>query len=286
MSRPLLSLNQSIATLESNRLTVRVDAFHGARITALNFMGVELLLQRSAHPTNFGSTLWDAPQSRWHWPPPPTLDSEPYETCVTSDELQFKSAVDEESQLQFSKSIRAMEASDAIAITYGITNHAADSISVAAWEVTRVPPGITFLPATRISPRATSNLPGVMFASSCAWYQPEAATLELGKKAFFDGAAGWLAHVFPQRIMLLKSFTLLTEELYSPGHAAIEVYGHEQAAYVELENMGARTLLAPGDSLRYQVEWRVALLSDDVPLTAGSTLLVDFAHALDRRDKS
>lgn len=286
MSRPLLSLNQSIATLESEQLLLQVDAQHGARITSLQWTGQELLTQRSEHSANFGSTLWDAPQARWHWPPPFTLDCAPYETYITADELQFKSAVEETSRLQFTKAIRALESRDGVAITYGITNHSTQSITIAAWEVTRVPPGLTLLPSTQLAPQASSNLPGVVFAKDCAWYQPDAATLDLGKKAFFDATAGWLAHVLPQRFMLLKVFPLLSADQYSPGHAGIEVYGHEQAAYVELENMGPRTLLAAGESLQYEVIWRVVVIPDNVSLTAGNESLVEFAQALHRRSNS
>src|SRR5206468_1895297 len=111
-------------------------------------------------------------------------------------------------------------------------------------------------------------------------YQVDPTPLDIGKKAFFDVHAGWLAHVTPNHMLFIKSFTPLKSAQYSPGHAAVEVYAHIDGAYVELENHGPRTLLAPGESLSHVVRWFAAALPVGIDARVGNEELVDFAQKI------
>lgn len=286
MSKRLLSLNQHIFTLKNGPLSLEVNAQHGARITSFAYENQEVLTQPHEHAENFGSTLWDAPQSRWRWPPPILLDSAPYTAHVNADQLQFTSSRDEESGLQFIKVFRLLADPMGVEIEYFIKNTGSAALTTAAWEITRAPGGLTFLPSSQLTPSAASTLPGVQFTGGHAWYAIDPSPLDIGKKAFFDMDAGWLAHVTPNRMLFIKSFTPLTPDQYSPGHAAVEVYAHIDGAYVELENHGPSTLLQPGETLGYPVHWQVQPLPAAVKMIAGSKTLVEFAQEILHAKKS
>ena len=286
MYKPLLSLNHDTATLQSGPVSLKVNTQHGARITSFAYETQELLTQPDEHAENFGSTLWDAPQSRWHWPPPAVLDSSPYTARITPHQLEFTSAADQASGLQFSKFIRPMRDAAGVEIEYQITNVGSRPITTAAWEVTRVPGGLTFCPAMELARSCESTLPGIQFVDRHAWYTIDPAPLSIGKKAFFDVREGWLAHVLPSRVLYLKSFPPLNPVRYSTGHTAVEIYAHIDGAYVELENHGPRTYLEPGTSLSHVVHWFVRTVPEHIELRAGHQQLVEFAHALIDTKKS
>jgi hypothetical protein len=187
--------------------------------------------------------------------------------------------------LQFSKRVRAGKTAS-IEVEYEITNTGNEPIATAAWEISRSPAGLTFLPASRLTPTAETTLPGVQFTEGHAWYQIDPAPLDIGKKAFFDVNAGWLAHVTPNRQLFIKSFEPLQPQQYSPGHAAVEVYAHIDGAYVELENHGPRTLLKSGESLSYIVNWYVHPIPADIKLQVGDQKLVEFAQEILRLEKA
>jgi len=272
-------------TLEHGALKLKIDAHHGARIVSFSSNNMEVLTQPGEHAENFGSTLWDAPQTRWGWPPPPTLDSAPYKISRDKSQLEFRSAIDTVSGLQFTKRVRAGN-SACIEVEYGITNTGNQAVSTAAWEISRSPAWLTFLPASRLTPTVESMLPGVQFIDGYAWYQIDPAPLDIGKKAFFDVHAGWLAHVTPNRQLFIKSFVPLRPDQYSPGHAAIEVYAHIDGAYVELENHGPRTMLHSGQSLSYAVRWYAHAIPADIKLEVGNHQLAGFAQEILRAEKS
>ena len=285
MSNILLSLNRHVATLQNGSVQIKVDVSHGARIISFSHQDVEILTQPTDHAENFGSTMWDAPQSRWKWPPPTALDSEPYAEHVAGDVLECTSAVDRASGLQFWKRIRPLPTA-AVEIEYGIKNAGPLPITTAAWEITRTPAGLTFVPATQLAVAAESTLPAIQFTDNHAWYTVDPAPLEIGKKAFFDVSAGWLAHVTPNRQLFIKSFAPLKPKQYSPGHAAVEVYAHIAGAYVELENHGPRTTLQPGQSLKYAVRWFAQSIPDDMVVKIGNQVLIDLAQEILDTEKS
>jgi len=283
--KPHLSLQQNIATVQLDSLILKVDAGHGARIVSFAADGEEVLTQQADHAENFGSTLWDAPQTRWGWPPPFVLDSAPYAAHSDGTQIEFVGAVDGTCGLQFIKRVKPLVKNKAVQIEYEIRNAGIQSISTAAWEISRSPAGLTFLPSLQLAEDTESTLPGVEFIGGCAWYEVDPLPLNIGKKAFFDVTGGWLAHVAPNRQLFIKAFAPLHQEQYSPGHAAVEVYAHIDGAYVELENHGPRTLLQPGESLSYRVQWRVAAIPERIELKARSSELVEFARQILRAEK-
>ena len=280
----------NLFNVQNDTLSLVVDANAGARIVSLRFKGVEMLTQAEDHPQNYGSTLWYAPQSHWQWPPPAALDTSPYVAATDNGRLDFTSAVDATSGLQFIKRFRLDNQSNCAELEYIIRNTAIQPVAAAAWELTRMPGWLTFFPATCFASHVQSTLPDVQIIGDTSWYTLNKANLPISSKAFFDVnhniTQGWLASITPQRLLLVKSFPVLHPQDYSDGHAAVEVYAHEHGAYVELENHGGKTLLQQNDSLSYIVRWFVQAIPDNIEVHAGNQQLVEFAQALINTEKS
>ena len=56
-------------------------------------------------------------------------------------------------------------------------------------------------------------------------------------------------------LVFTKRFADLTPEQPAPGEAEIQVYVNQGKTYIEIENQGAYTALAPGEKLSWTVRW-------------------------------
>ena len=241
-------------TLESGPVTLKVDRANGARIVSLQFQQKELLTGPEIHPENYGSTLWTAPQRAWRWPPYPVLDRGPYAVVQENDGLEFTSATDSTTGLQFIKIFDPLPADTAISITYRIKNNGQNAWQGAPWEVTRVPSeGLIFYQGDQAQVLEKTNLPYEQVGELVV-FEPEKYPLEEAKKLFANGEGGWLAH-WRDQVLFVKKFPDLSPGQVAPGEEEVEVYIHQNKDYIELENQGAYQELAPGDSLEWEVRW-------------------------------
>ena len=268
--------------LVSGPLGVTVDANVGARIISFTYQGMEILTQPSVTAMSYGSTFWDAPQSRWQWPPPATLDSAPYTAHIDGDKIILTSAVDASSGLQFVKQLRLAGQPVHLEVTYTIKNAGSQTIQAGPWEITRVPGGLTFFPFDKVEKLPDSNLPDVTTSNGITWYNFTKASLAKDKKGFFGACEGWLANVTPGKLLFLKSFRAVNAAQYPPGQAAVEIYGHDLGDYTELENHGPFTILKPDESLDYVVRWTAQPIPAAIDVAPGNEALVQFARALSR----
>jgi hypothetical protein len=184
--------------------------------------------------------------------------------------------------LSVTKKFSADFAKKAIVIEYIIKNEGSAAKRVAPWEITRVAGGgLTFFAADSAPTQQmagsvkpvtmTTNSEGVYWFDYPASAQPETKLLANGK--------GWVAHVTPSNVLLLKSFPdLMTTEL-APDESEVELYTNQAASasvgYVEVENLGAYAMIAPGSMSTWTVRWFLRTLPDGVT-AAPSKALVDF----------
>lgn len=257
-----------------------VDARNGGRIVSFARDGEEILTPASVHAENYGSTLWDSPQTTWNWPPRAVLDQRPYSVRQDGDVLELESGVDP-CGLQFVKRFRADLTARRIEIEYLIRNCSVQSISVAPWEVTRTRGGLSFFPYEVTEGLPSNDLHPIVKHDGICWYPFAPAVLELGRKLFALGREGWLAHVGErQRLLFLKTFPVTPPDQLAPGQGAVEIWGHDRALYVELENHGPYVNLAPEQQLSYRVHWYLEPLPADLRLGVGDPALVAFAREI------
>lgn len=263
-----------------------VSPEHGGRITRFELDGVNVLSGPEQNRDNWGSTFWPSPQAAWGWPPTPALDKEPYTAKVEGSTLVLQSAVatiesgGAAKRLRVAKRFRASLERRAIVIDYTLSNEGERAERWAPWEISRVHPrGLTFFPSgpggLRMNHLDTSEVDGIR------WYQHDPSFVpsdDLGKKLCADGAEGWIAHA-GSGLLFLKTFDDVPAADQAPEpEGEIEIYGARN--YVEVEQQGRYTELAPGASLSWTVRWLLRSIPSHVDVGIGSAPLVALARSL------
>jgi hypothetical protein len=279
----------NLYTLTMGDIKMVVDASTGARITELSLGGTNVL-ETAAEQTNYGSTYWPSPQSSWCaagggcWPPIAAIDSQPYSGSIDDAAKAINMASGAatiptvaDSALTIAKQFTPVPASGSIDVTYTLTNTSPSvSLSVAPWQVTRVAAGgITFFaPGTGTVTYQADSDPAFMTTAAAGdlWYQ--SAPVHHDSKAFADGT-GWLAQATPDKFLFLTSFPDIQPTDAAPGESEIEFF--TDSSYVELEDQGTYTALAPGQALTWTVRWKLRRLPSNASLTVGDPQLAAFA---------
>ena len=228
-------------------------AANGGRIISFR-LGNKELITNIKENENFGSTLWTAPQSDWGWPPFETLDQVEYNVEKFGDTLKMTSKPDIKSGFQFEKTFIAID-NHFIRIEYCIRNISKKEKAVAAWEVTRVPcGGLAFFPTGEIGKVPESTLKCNLPQHGINWVSIDKSPEDNHQKLYATAREGWLGYTFKD-VLFIKQFPNTKPDDYSPNQAEVEIYVNAKKSYAELENHGSYTLLQPGKSLSYTVNW-------------------------------
>jgi hypothetical protein len=231
-------------------LTMMINPQMGARITSFKYRNHEVLSQLEGAYSS-GSTFWTSPQKEWFWPPVPEIDEYSYVVTEEDGDVVMTSRVSELLKLRVVKRFAADVADNAIVITYSIINEGNEVRKVAPWEITRVANDgvIRFdAPAESIWPAALLDF---IDKDGVAYYEADEAPEN--RKVNADGK-GWLSYE-AKGLVFTKRFADLTPEQPAPGEAEIQVYVNQGKTYIEIENQGAYTALAPGEKLSWTVRW-------------------------------
>jgi hypothetical protein len=267
-------------------LALTINPAAGGRISSLRFAGKErLITQREADGgNNWGSVLWPSPQQSWGWPPPAALDAQPYKVSVTERGVRLTSGVDPDLKIAFAKHYRLGKVANTLVADYRITNHAKRPVTLAPWEVTRVPAaGAVFFPTGETEP-VKGPLAPLPFTSvgDISWFAyPSGGTGPDNLKLITDGEEGWLAY-HHNDWLLVKVFDNVPAPLMAPGEGEIEVYASGNNTYLELEQQGFLTTLMPQQALTWQVVW----VCDRVSPQADRDVLIKRARTLAGRART
>ncbi|MDP2317052.1 MAG: hypothetical protein Q8P41_29435 [Pseudomonadota bacterium] len=252
--------------------TLELDPALGARVTRLAVGDVDVLTDATTHATNWGATFWTSPQSDWGWPPVAALDTGAYAATLDGGTLVLTSGAATVGGGTIDVEKRVSVDTTGITFDYRIRNLGAEGVSLAGWEVARVPVGgLTFFRAGDSLSSSVGTFPAVE-QDGVVWYDgtPPAEAAKL----VADGTGGWLAHVV-DGVFLLKSFADVPSADQAPGEGEIEVYA--AGGYTEVENQGAFGPIGPGESATYTVRWTVSVVPEDVWVGVGSEGLVGLA---------
>lgn len=261
-----------------------VDPAIGGRITSLTFDGRNFLTGPDVNDFNWGSTFWPSPQSVWKWPPSAELDNKPYAVTAADSTLKMVSQQDPKTGMVVTKEIAAIGDPGYYILRYTLTNRSPMPQGVAPWEVTRVHTGgLTFFPKGDGGMRG-GLLPLTTVADGIAWFTYEADRLPIqgDRQLYTDGAEGWMAHL-DGRTVLIKKFPDVPLKKNAPKEGEIELFASEiksEKGYVEIEHQGPYEMLAPGDSLTWEVHWYLRELPDGLEATPGNNLLVDYVRTV------
>ncbi|MDO3387020.1 DUF4380 domain-containing protein [Gilvimarinus sp. SDUM040013] len=257
-----LSLTNGRVYLERGPLRVSITPAVGGRIESLSYGAVERLAPRSANNNEWGNVLWTSPQADWGWPPPEALDSAPYRIEITATGVQLHSSKSEKLGVSLSKAYALAENTDTLIIDYQILNQSDREITLAPWEITRLPAqGQVFFPKGD-TPYHSGQFAPLDFTHSAgiAWFDYAAQTLSADHyKSMTDGDEGWLAYQADDWLFV-KAFENVPADLIAPGEGEIELYAKGDGSYIELEQQGYLTTLLPGEALDWRVLWAFELL--------------------------
>jgi hypothetical protein len=271
--------------LEFSGIFFEVSWKLGGRITSAKVGARELLTDASLNPINYGSTFWTAPQSDWHWPPVAELDTAPYSASTEAAGFTLVGPVVTSidgvvAGLAVTKRFSADFAKNAIVAEYTLVNTSSVAKRVAPWEITRVARGGLTFYASDSAPMQAGERPLLPSTRSgdTYWFQHDERTPVEGKLNA-DGK-GWVAHVTPERALLIKTFPDIQQSQAAAGEGEVEIYANLNVkapnAYVEVENQGAYSEIPAGGSLQWTVRWYLRALPENVSAAPGSADLLDF----------
>ena len=251
---------QNITALEDGKycitnedFTMTVDAQPGGKILSVKLGDAEILNQ-GRFPNSFGSTFWTSPQAEWNWPPVAEYDTKPFSAEIKDGRLLLTGEKSERFGYRIRKCFETNPEDGTIVVTYTIVNESDQTRKVAPWEISRVPNGgVVFFDAPSVEP--ANNMEGLPFTFSdgAAWYVMDEASMN--RKINADGH-GWLAFS-AGGLMLVKAFDDIEAAQAAPGEAEIQIYANPGKTFVEIEEQGPYTTLAPGASLDWTVRWYV-----------------------------
>ena len=263
-------------------LAMEVASAAGGRITSLRLGTHELLTGASVNAINYGSTFWTSPQADWGWPPIAAIDSAAFTLASPSQSecaLQGMQVADSAHPnidgVQIEKHFSADLAADALVVRYTIANQGASARRLAPWEITRVAPGGLTFYASDGEPTGDRKPPTTR-AGGCVWLE-HGPGVAVDSKLFGDGK-GWLAHVSPDNVLLLKVFDDVAAGAAASGEAEIELYSGQ--GYDEIEAQGSYAEIQPGAARDWTVRWYVRALPDGLARTVGNPELVAFVEGL------
>ncbi|MCF0244001.1 MAG: hypothetical protein HUK06_04430 [Bacteroidaceae bacterium] len=251
--------NNGVYTINSGNAVMTVDCQRGGKITSLTLDGKELIAQHKKiegmpfeNFNDYGSTFWPSPQSTWNWPPIATYDSKPYKAEVNDKKLILTSGKDEKYPYIFKKTFLPI-GSGKYSITYTIINNSDTAVSVAPWEITRVPSGgEIFFEASSIRPDNEveyTQEKGII-------HIPFVPVARKNRKIFAD-AKGWLCFA-DNGLLFKKTFADITHEQAAPGEDEVEIYRNFGTTYTEIENQGAFVTIQPKQEHSWNVLWEIA----------------------------
>lgn len=277
-------------TMTACNVVMDVNPQVGARVTNLTMDSTNIIapcecLSGGSASNTSGSTFWTSPQKGWPtiWPPVAAVDGDPYTPDISGNHLIATGSADPSLGASVTKDFSADDGTCWVTLIYTIT--ATKAITVAPWEITRVPHGgIAFFPlgdSDKLVPGPllayvttdTTTLPNMV------WFDDTAKTASNagGSKLIADGEDGWLAYALDGNLFI-KQFPDTLSGSCAPGEGDVEIYADATAGFLQLEAQGAYSALAQGESLSWTVRWRVVPIPSNVTIARGDASLLEFAQ--------
>jgi hypothetical protein len=257
---------------------VEVDPDDGGRIVEFSLDGRSVIVPSSESPEAYASSFWPSPQSAWSWPPPVEFDKLPWAVAVEGKSLTLTSGTCEKLGLSAQQRLVAAPEHGALSIEFQITNHGSSPRKVAPWQNTRVrPKGITFYPSHEATYEQSSLK--LKPTDGITWYAHDPSQVKDSLKSYADGSEGWMAQVDAD-LLFVKVFPDVPRDAQAPEEGEIVIYVANSGRFVEMEQQGAYTELAPGQSLTWPVQFLIRRIPKDIEIKPNSPQLVELARQM------
>ena len=219
---------------------------------------------------NFGGDkLWPAPQSRWGWPPSPTLDRGGCSLEIASNgHLQITGTVDPILGIGFKREIALDSKSSRTTFRNTLTNASKQEMNWSVWQITQVnDPDRVLIPASSnpkfpfgFLPFGDAQLPVGMASlveKSVVFKRDSKSAGKIGS----DAPPGWIEAVFngneqPTRFRFSAKYEQGKE--YPDEGRWLQIYGNaDPAKYVEMEILSPMAKIAPGKTYSFVTQWEL-----------------------------
>ena len=236
------------------------------------------------HWQNFGGAkVWVAPQSAWTWPPDKLIDRGPCVARVTPEQdLELIGALSGRHGVRVDRRIRLLPDRPVAEIVYTLRNGSKQHVCWGLWSVLQLRAGgCAVLPAPDGSRYWLGD-----DAEPADRLRPQDGLLVIPfearlPKVFLVCPEGWAAYRTEQWVLVL-SFEADPHAAYPPQHGSVEFYTGED--YVELEHVGPRVDLAPGQTADMRERWHVYRLPTGTESPAAVARFVDARLRTDPAD--
>jgi hypothetical protein len=203
-----------------------------------------------------GFKNWPSPQSKWNWPPPPTLDYGLYTYEIAADTPDsvavFVSSPVEQwlaPNIRFERRATIYKGTSRVRMQQTMINEGTASAEWGMWDITQVVVHHAgerdyenFWAYFPINPNSVFGSDGVRWDKSSSAWKGEVTDgvygvqfLPEGKKIFADSHKGWIAYANRRdSVVSVKTFGLF-EGNYPDEGAHVEVWINSSPAYMEVE---------------------------------------------------
>jgi hypothetical protein len=238
----------------------------------------------SSWPNFGGFKNWPAPQDRWGWPPPPTLDFGPYDVSTvaeTADSVSIEASGRVERWLtpglRFIRKVTVYKNSSRVRVYQTLVNEGNTAARWSVWDITqsianhpRQTDYENFWVYFPIDPNSRYGKSGVRFDQSSSAWKGEVAPgvygvqfLPEGKKIFSDSYGitdSWVCYADNiDGYVYAKVFRLFKDQEYPDQGAHVEVWLNNSPLYLEVEVVSPIVeLAANGGRYTFTEDWFAA----------------------------
>lgn len=264
--------NYDCVALSNDMIQIVISRSIGPRILAINFHGKKNLLAElpdfitqvpDGKPYHFygGHRLWMAPELMLLTY---EYDDQPVQIVADVDSILIKKDTEKNSGIE--KTIRIKLDSDAafVSVQHGLKNCGNQPLECAPWAITQFRTGgVVILPQNRkdtgylpnrslsIWPYTDMNDPNVKLGNDFIILNAKVAS---PFKVGFPNPRGWLAY-WLDGCLFVKQAPFDAQATYYDLGSSSECYCNDQ--FLELETLGPRVFLAPGESVNHVEIWEL-----------------------------
>lgn len=264
--------NQDCILVENKKIQVIISQTIGPRILGFNFHGANNLLAElpdcktslpdgSEYHFFGGHRFWIAPENI---PLTYNHDDRPVEIRSLQDTVIIKKKLELPSEIEKTVRIKLNPESAKVEIEHILKNFGRRPFEGAAWAITQLKPGgIAMLPQSKLKsgllpnrslvlwPYTDITCPQVRCGNDCILVETE---MDSPFKIGFPNPRGWLAYWLDRFLFVKHAQYFERLEYYDMGSSS-EFYCKDQ--FLELETLGPKTILEPGESLSHFETWEL-----------------------------
>jgi hypothetical protein len=232
-----------------------------------------------------GHRLWHAPEEpgRTYLP-----DDDPLQVAESAGSIKFTQPVEPQTGVEKSIVINLPDQQAQVMVEHHLKNCGSQTVELAAWAITQLKPGgVAVLPQVQDPVDEHGLLPNRQIAlwpytdagsQYLIWgdrfifiqSRMEAGALKIG----YPNPSGWIGYL-QEKTLFIKKAAFLPDRSYYDFHSSSECYCNP--FFLELETLGPRTRLEPGESLSHLETWHIY---DQVDIRFSEASVIDLIEKL------